>query len=575
MALQEATLPEHFALIMNNPLSGISLDMSEVPDMHVFDPFLFLRSSGNNYSLFDLGLIIERATVIHAIDSALTHYAEHLALTAVRAVIHLYPVQNHESKLPSPRQRMYQRDWEVMVAPISAQHLGLRIDHPAPHQIIFLDAGAAPGDPPHADDIDLLLTTLPWAVPPPGGCELSLRVVAGVHAAANAQSMRFHSELLLGRLVPYPPAAQPAGRCALALEPRDGGPPSAAAETDDGRCALAVAVGAAALGLPSAPHGAYTLLAQAHPPRRWLAAAAAAVPALLLPHAALPVLAAPRLAAAAAAAPPAGPRGAALAAVEREYAARCAAHSDIHEHLPVLRHLVVALGAATAAELGVVGLGGLGGSWALAAGLAASAAAGPKLWVGVDIKDHPAVGTLRAALAAAGVGSAFALGDSAGPAAAAALPAAVDVLLIDSWHVLGQLRRELAAHHGRVCGAIALHDTTIDGSPPPSYPPPPPRPHRLSGAGTGGCTHATPPHTPHSHRHQATTQATPPHTPHTPRTRHHHTHHTTTNPETVRTARSSPTPAPAPHPRPHRRRPRRFAPALSPFILRVLSRARA
>jgi hypothetical protein len=39
----------------------------------------------------------------------------------------------------------------------------------------------------------------------------------------------------------------------------------------------------------------------------------------------------------------------------------------------------------------------------------------------------------------------------------------VDLLFIDSWHVYGHLKRELAKHHSKVKKYIIMHDTTIDG----------------------------------------------------------------------------------------------------------------
>jgi hypothetical protein len=42
------------------------------------------------------------------------------------------------------------------------------------------------------------------------------------------------------------------------------------------------------------------------------------------------------------------------------------------------------------------------------------------------------------------------------------LSAGVDLLFIDSWHIYGHLRRELAAHHRYVRKYIIMHDTTVD-----------------------------------------------------------------------------------------------------------------
>ena len=37
-----------------------------------------------------------------------------------------------------------------------------------------------------------------------------------------------------------------------------------------------------------------------------------------------------------------------------------------------------------------------------------------------------------------------------------------DLLFIDTWHVYGQLKRELARWHGHVLKYIIMHDTTVD-----------------------------------------------------------------------------------------------------------------
>jgi len=39
----------------------------------------------------------------------------------------------------------------------------------------------------------------------------------------------------------------------------------------------------------------------------------------------------------------------------------------------------------------------------------------------------------------------------------------VDMLFIDTWHIYGHLKRELAFHHGRVKQYIVMHDTQVDG----------------------------------------------------------------------------------------------------------------
>ena len=44
----------------------------------------------------------------------------------------------------------------------------------------------------------------------------------------------------------------------------------------------------------------------------------------------------------------------------------------------------------------------------------------------------------------------------------AVLEPGVDMLFIDTWHIYGHLKRELAAHHAKVGKYIIMHDTTVD-----------------------------------------------------------------------------------------------------------------
>ena len=42
------------------------------------------------------------------------------------------------------------------------------------------------------------------------------------------------------------------------------------------------------------------------------------------------------------------------------------------------------------------------------------------------------------------------------------IPSEVDMLFIDTWHIYGHLKRELAKHHPSVKKYIIMHDTTVD-----------------------------------------------------------------------------------------------------------------
>ena len=76
----------------------------------------------------------------------------------------------------------------------------------------------------------------------------------------------------------------------------------------------------------------------------------------------------------------------------------------------------------------------------------------------VDIQSTPNLQTATKAAAKVGIDHQFILADSA--TVRFQLP--VDLLFIDTWHIYGHLRRELAQHHAIVKRYILLHDTEID-----------------------------------------------------------------------------------------------------------------
>ena len=138
--------------------------------------------------------------------------------------------------------------------------------------------------------------------------------------------------------------------------------------------------------------------------------------------------------------------------IESCYAQQCATHSDINEHLPTLKFY--AAQCQTAAEFGVRGVVS---TWALLSGLHASTAPGPKRLDCIDIVPVDMC-SAKAAAISVGITLEFQQVDSV----KASLPTGTDMLFIDTWHVYGHLKRELAAHHGQVRKFIAMHDTTVD-----------------------------------------------------------------------------------------------------------------
>jgi hypothetical protein len=138
--------------------------------------------------------------------------------------------------------------------------------------------------------------------------------------------------------------------------------------------------------------------------------------------------------------------------IEFQYAQQCATPSDINEHLPTLKSY-----AKQCQMIAEFGVRGVVSTWALLAGLSASTEPGPKRLDCIDI-----VPVSLAAAAAAGEAAQVTVVFQQVDSAKASLPSGVDMLFIDTWHVYGHLKRELAAHHAHVRKYIAMHDTTVD-----------------------------------------------------------------------------------------------------------------
>ena len=127
-------------------------------------------------------------------------------------------------------------------------------------------------------------------------------------------------------------------------------------------------------------------------------------------------------------------------------------YSDISEHVPVLRQY-----ASTVNSIGEFGVRGTNNSThGLIKGLSESTVEGKKSYFGVDIV--PVTITYMKDIAESiGIDFTFIVHDSA----TVDLPQ-VDLLFIDSWHIYGHLKRELANNHTKVNKYIIMHDTTVD-----------------------------------------------------------------------------------------------------------------
>jgi len=135
--------------------------------------------------------------------------------------------------------------------------------------------------------------------------------------------------------------------------------------------------------------------------------------------------------------------------ITEKYKIRCAHHSDIFEHIPTLYEYTKKVDHVT--ECGVRGVVS---SYAFAAGLLGNPR--NKL-VQVDIETNNSVVEFQMEAAAEGINTVFyEQSDLDCPMEP------TDLLFIDTWHVYGHLKRELARWHSQVSKYIIMHDTTVD-----------------------------------------------------------------------------------------------------------------
>ena len=137
--------------------------------------------------------------------------------------------------------------------------------------------------------------------------------------------------------------------------------------------------------------------------------------------------------------------------ITSNYKRECNRSSDINEHLPTLRAYAAQVG--SVAEMGVRSVVS---TWAFLQGLLESTAQKKRLLC-LDIADVPSMSIICQAVKADGIDMSFIKGDSAKTPIEA-----VDLLFIDTWHVYGHLKRELALHCDKVAKYIIMHDTTLD-----------------------------------------------------------------------------------------------------------------
>jgi glycosyltransferase involved in cell wall biosynthesis len=139
--------------------------------------------------------------------------------------------------------------------------------------------------------------------------------------------------------------------------------------------------------------------------------------------------------------------------IKENYARACTRQSDINEHVPTLAHYAEQCN--TVCEFGV--RSGVS-TWGFADGLLAKARQGQSVRLdGYDLDAAPEAYKQLMAADKLGIQVAFHQENDLEIA-----PVTCDLLFIDTFHVYGQLKRELALHASGVNKFIIMHDTTVD-----------------------------------------------------------------------------------------------------------------
>jgi hypothetical protein len=139
--------------------------------------------------------------------------------------------------------------------------------------------------------------------------------------------------------------------------------------------------------------------------------------------------------------------------IHKAYEMACKTESDVYEHLPTLYEY--AKKSKTVIECG---MRTCNSTWAILAGLLDGNEQLDRSvkYVGCDVEDNAYVRVAEALAKKEGIDFRFLHGDDL----TFDYPQA-DFIFLDTWHVYGQLKRELAKFH-KLAPIIALHDTTVD-----------------------------------------------------------------------------------------------------------------
>jgi len=138
-----------------------------------------------------------------------------------------------------------------------------------------------------------------------------------------------------------------------------------------------------------------------------------------------------------------------MSIIEKKYKQKCNDSSDINEHLPTLKEYALQCNHIT--EAGV--RSGVS-SYAFASGLLGKS---QTMLIQIDLNYHPNITELRNDCAKEGIHTIFyEQSDLECPLET------TDLFFIDTWHIYGHLKRELARWNSYVTKYIIMHDTTVD-----------------------------------------------------------------------------------------------------------------
>ena len=138
-----------------------------------------------------------------------------------------------------------------------------------------------------------------------------------------------------------------------------------------------------------------------------------------------------------------------IMSIQQRYDQHASTPSDINEHLPTLKSY-----AEQCNHITECGVRGVTSSWAFAAGLLGKK---PARLIQVDLDTNQNVVNFGSLVRENGIDVVFyQQSDLTCPLEQ------TELLFIDTWHVYGHLKRELARWHSSVTRWIILHDTTVD-----------------------------------------------------------------------------------------------------------------